>query len=102
MHIDDWIGVVAPVSPNSITRSADSGFKARIEILKKHKSAYAKSPLAKVKMQLVTALTAGLAEGDRSAKLAALTAAGVAPTVARASTSRLASNIVSATGKGRR
>jgi glycosyltransferase involved in cell wall biosynthesis len=62
MAVMPFIGVVAPVSDNSITKDATSGFVARVRILEKHHRLYQQVPATRLRLQFTAVLLSTLTE----------------------------------------
>lgn len=100
IHLDRTIGVVSPLSDDSITRSANAGFEARLLMLKKHAELYDRAGPDRLKMVATAALVGSISDISPSARVAALSEVGCPPAFARLLTGSLAERLVRRSGRG--
>lgn len=101
IHLDRQIGVLTPLSPDSITRSANAGFKARLVMLEKHADLYRTlNPADRARMVATAALVGSLSDIPNETKVAELAKVGCPPIIGRLLSGSAAERLIRRTGRG--
>lgn len=101
IHLDRQIGVITPLSPDSITRSANAGFEARLLMMEKYAELYqALGYRSRAKMMATAALVGNLTDFPREGRVTALANVGCPPSIGRILSGPFAERFVRFTGRG--